>query len=574
MASTYDESLDQQFNIITSGSNVQVPDSNPTLSIFKYAYSNNLKAQEINAIGTKSLFNEYAIFRYETAAGDHNLLYDRVGEKGITDYEITKNPSALTIISNSQENSSEYSPFGSAPYSFADFMYCKYYGLIPNNYLITLRRFPFPMVDNLKTFDGRNIPPIAQAVTWLGPETGNSMKDIMKFTFGQNWKEIEANVQEVTGNERGFDDTPLAVLPGNEFVKGALAFMNPKDYSGQSQAESDYAKELYGSEGPYANKVYGPVNVIHKTYARDRGMHFEHDISLNFHFELKSVGNINPKAAMLDLMSNMLTLTYNNAKFWGGAIRYFPQHPRVKFFGDQNKFYGGDIGGYIDSVITEFTGLGKTFMDTFKNLLNDPIGALKELIKSGGSALMGNIAAKNRPQIIAMKSLLTGDPVGEWHLVVGNPLNPIAMIGNLVCTDCEFEFSDELGPDDFPMEFKANIKLKHGRPRDKGDIESMFNLGNGRMYFGIKDSIFPSSNNSIIDTSGTRGNKNAGKITDKSQNSITTPQETAALSNKSGQAQQATSMWGTKFKGFELEITKTWAGPAPAPTKTPSKNTK
>ena len=552
-----DTSLDQYFS--QSVIDDQQQNGDAKLSVFDYAYSTNIKASEINATGVKSLFNEYAVFRYELAAGDNNLLYDRVGEKGMTDYEVTKNPSALSIITHSQENSSQYSPYGSAPYSFADFMYCKYYGLIPNNYLITLRRFPFPMVDNLKTFDGRNIPPIAQAVTWLGPETGNSMKDILKFTFGLNWKDIEAGVQEITGNERGFDESPLSALPGNEIIKKTLGFMNQKDYSLQGQAESDYARELYGSEGPYANKVYGPVNVIHKTSARDRGMHFEHDISLNFHFELKSVGNINPKAAMLDLMSNILTLTYNNAKFWGGAIRYFPQHPRVKFFGDQNKFYSGDVGGYIDSVVDGFSKMAGGFMDMFKNLLSDPIGALKKIVGGIGGGIMSDMAAGNRPQIIAMKSLLTGDPIGEWHLVVGNPLNPIAMIGNLICTDCEFEFSDELGPDDFPVEFTANIKLKHGRPRDKGDIESMFNLGNGRMYFGIKDSIFPSANNSVIDTSGTRGNNNsAGKITSREQNPSFQASE-SKFQDDNKNAIKLPSMWGSKFAGFELQISKTWA---------------
>ena len=559
MAGLGNTSIDEFFSSIhTEGENNG--HANTKFNPFSYAYSSNLKAEEAPFLGTKSLFNEYAVFRLESAAGDFNLLYDREGQPGVTPFH-SRNPTAANIIAWSQENSSGFNPFGAAPYSYADFLYCTYYSLIPNNYLITLRRYPFPMVDNLKTADGRNIPPVAQAVTWLGEETGNSMKDIMKFTFGQNWKEIEASVQEVSGNERGFDDSPFASLPGGGALKSALGFLNPREYSGLAQAQSDAAQQAYGSDGPYANKVYGPVNVINKTLARDRGMHFEHEINLNFHYSLKSYGNINPKAAMLDLISNILTLTYNNAKFWGGAIRYFPQYPRVKFFGDQKAFYAGDLGGYIDSVVKEFSSLGDTFMKTFEKLLSDPISALKELATGGGKMLMGNIAARNRPQILAMRSLLTGEPVGEWHLVVGNPMNPIAMIGNLVCTDCEFEFNDELGADDFPTELKVSIKLKHGKPRDKGDIESMFNLGNGRMYYGIKDAAFPSTHNSIVDTSGKKGNaESAGKITDRAQNPAQTPSELASLSTLSGEKQQFPSMWGKKFQGFELGITKNWAG--------------
>lgn len=562
-----DKTLDQFF-ADTDFSDFGEGSSIPKLSIFNYAYGSNLKAQEAPLVGTKSLFNEYAIFRYETAAGDYNTLFDKEGQTGISSFD-ARNPSVSNLVNWSQEHVGNYSVFGAAPYAYADFLYCKYHALIPNNYLVTLRRYPFPMMDNLKSSTGKNIPPVAQAVTWFGAETGNSLKDILKFAAGLNWKEIEASVQEVTGNERGFDDSPFASLPGGSALKNTLSFLNPKEYSSLAQSESDYAQQVYGSDGPYANKVYGPVNVVHKTYARERGLKFDHEISLNFNYELKSIGNINPKAAMLDLISNILTLTYNNAKFWGGAIRYFPQYPRTKFFGDQNKFYGGDLGGYIDSVVKEFSTLGDTFMKSFQNLLSDPISALKQLASGGGNMLMGNIAARNRPQILAMRSLLTGEPIGEWHLVVGNPMNPIAMIGNLICTDVEFEFSDELGVDDFPSELKVNIKLKHGKPRDKGDIESMFNLGNGRMYFGIKEDTFPSSSNSLVDTSGNRGNKpNAGKITDKSLNAAKTSAETASLSNRSGEKQQLDSMWGKKFDATELQITKPWTGsvnPDPKP---------
>lgn len=540
------------------------------LDVFNYAYGSDLQADEAPFVGTKSLFNEYSIFRYQGAAGDHNMLYDREDESGITEFA-SRNPSAGNIISWSLSDTGDYSAFGSAPYSYSDFLYCKYHGLIPNNYLITLRRYPIPMVDSLKTPDGKSIPPMAQAVTWFGGETGNSMKDILKFSLGQNWNEIESQVQEVPGNERGFDE--LAVFPGADQIKSVLGFMNPKDYSGQSQSESDYAKKMYGSEGPYANKEYGPVNVIDKTLVRKRGLKFDHEINLKFHYELKSIGNINPKAAILDLISNLLTLTYNNAKFWGGAVRYFPQYPRVRFLGDQNKFYGGDMGGYLDSVMQSVSKIKGGFMESFSKFLSNPLQALGELAKGGTQMMMGNIASRNRPEILSIRSLLTGDPVGEWHLVIGNPMNPIAMIGNLVCTNCEFEFSDDLGMDDFPSEMTVTINLKHGRPRDKGDIESMFNLGNGRMYYGIKDSDFSSAHNSIVDTSGKKGNKeNVGKIADKPNNSIFTPAEMARLSDQSslGNKKNMGSMWGKKFDLKQIEITSKWAGSAPAP---PTKNT-
>ena len=47
------------------------------------------------------------------------------------------------------------------------------------------------------------------------------------------------------------------------------------------------------------------------------------------------------------------------------------------------------------------------------------------------------------PYLRGQRALLTGEPVGDWHLTIGNPFNPIAMIGNLVVKDLSIEFYDE-----------------------------------------------------------------------------------------------------------------------------------
>lgn len=540
-------------NSVLSNNNIA---KNPSLS---YAYSDNFRLEEIpGARGSKSLFNDYSVFRYQLAAGDYNKLYDGNGDRLAPNLSFV-NPTAGNIVEWSLSNASEGNPFGPTPYSLTDFIYCKYYSEIPNNYLITLRRYPVPMLDNLKTPEGTVIPPIAQAVTWMGEESGNRLSEILKFTCGLNWKEVEAKVQEISGNEKGYESSPFASVPGGDILRGVQGFLNPREYSGQAQAETDAARNLYGSEGPYANKVYGPVNVVNKTMARDQGLHFDHEITLNFHYSLQSFGGINPKMAMLDLMSNMLTLTYNNAKFWGGAIRYFPQHPNVPFFGDQKAFYSGDVGGYINSVMGEFGKLGNTFMDTFSKLMQDPLSALKELAMGGGKFMMGKIAQKDRPQVIAMNSLLTGAPMGEWHLVIGNPMNPIAMIGNLICVDLDVELGDMLGADDFPTEIKFVVKLKHGKPRDKGDIESMFNLGNGRLYYGLKDDeVFSSTRNSNIDTSGRKGEA----ANNTQQGSKSFQQQTNDQINQSNPKPIGKSMWGNKFRPEDLKIARTFSGSA------------
>jgi hypothetical protein len=567
------KSADEELSFLSNNIN-QDPNSNPASPAsssapqvrrdeFSYAYSSVEHAADIPELaGTKSLFNNYAMFRYESAGGNSNMLFDNEG-KGITPSN-SRNPSARAIIEWSQEQPSSYSSFGATPYAWSDFLWCEYYGKIPNNYMVTLRRYPIPVSDNLKAFEGKHIPPLAQAITYLGEQTGNKLSDILKFSAGLKWKEIEADVQEVFGQEKGFGSSPFANTAAGSVVGNATAFFgNQNDYSGLSQAREDYASKMYGSEGPYANKVYGPVNVIHKTMARDRGMDFDQDFTITFNYEAKSIGGVNPKIAMLDILANMLSLTYNNAKFWGGAIRYFPQHPRVAFLGDQKKFYSGDVGGYIDSVMGDLGKLGGNIGNVLKDLMANPIEALKKLAFQGGKMAMNNKAAQDRPQIISMKSLLTGAPMGEWHLCVGNPMNPIAMIGNLVCDKVDVEFGDELGADDFPTKVKFTIHLKHGKPRDKGDIESMFNLGNGRLYYGklggdhnffLKESDpkklgMSSQGNSDVDLSNNPGGTKS--TVDKDSNSSGAQTKLNAEQTVSSVKNHIT-MWGNRFKESDM----------------------
>ena len=81
-----------------------------------------------------------------------------------------------------------------------------------------------------------------------------------------------------------------------------------------------------------------------------------------------------------------------------------------------------------------------------------------------------------------IKAFLTGDPTGQWHLTIGNPMNPIIVCGNLALQESDFSFEGPLGFEGFPTKMKVEMTLKPGRPRDKTEIESMFNAGRGRMY--------------------------------------------------------------------------------------------
>ena len=126
--------------------------------------------------------------------------------------------------------------------------------------------------------------------------------------------------------------------------------------------------------------------------------------------------------------------------------------------------------------------LTKIFGDGSGNVtLESAVGGLGKI---GGDMLGGWLSKNfNTPQgAQGAAAFLSGSPTGNWHLTIGNPLNPIAMVGNLVLTTSEYKFIGPLGKDDFPSELEVVVTLKSGRDRDKGDIENMFNAGRGRLY--------------------------------------------------------------------------------------------
>lgn len=482
------------------------------------------------ALGAPSVFNTYSVFTHPNA-NKLNDFFDIEGQDGLFPKYASKNQSGegiggryptykslLTDFDPTNDDPNIPSRIKSTPYYASDFLFAKHFERIPLNKLVTLRRFPFPTYDNLTWGENKAFKPIAQAITYFGEPTGNELKELTKMAGEIKWKELEAQVHDVEGNEQGFESTPFVGQSGRlgaglKFL-GALGSPGTQDLSGRKQANMQAAAKYNNFE--YTNRVLGPVNVVSKTHVRDRGIGASNEYSINFEYTLRSYNSINPRVAMLDLCCNMLALTFNNAKFWGGANRYFPNQPQFGFLGDQKAFYGGRYGEYIGSVVKQLgDGLGKgldMIGQLISGILSGDLSSLTGLGKKGGSALMDMQAQKTRPQVLGFHALLTGLPIGEWHLTIGNPYRPILSLGNMIVSNFEMELDGHLGIDDFPSDLKFVIKLKNGRPRDKGDLESMMSLGEGRMYYPPEGFYDVGNLSSTTGVSGISEKKTVGNI--------------------------------------------------------------
>jgi len=455
----------------------------------------------MNSVIPRSIFNRYALFNFRGLYGGltggevFNGFHDQPDNPAMGGAD-ARNVSIAKLIDYFNTNYPRIS------YTAQDFLYCKYYKQVPVNHLITLRRFPTPVNDNI--FDlslspaskDPNAPEPGEsvdatqtagvtAVTYMGEKSGNKLDDILKMSYGLNYKEVKSEMEDISSGDGGYTSQPFYSKMGGVGKATADAFKgisSRQKFASQNMSTGDKLGTTY------ANFVIGPVNVIDSTNVRDRGMKFSNDLKLNFEYELKSLNYVNPKIAMIDIISNMLTMTYNNGQFFGGGQRYYGSAGAVASqFGDINKLKQGDFSGYIGSVVTDVeTG--------FKNVFGGGTGefnlenGIEGLLKVGktmlgnmlGGFLSDNVGAVSGTQ--ASKALISAEPTGDWHVTVGNPLNPIVTMGNMYCDNSTMTLGKGLGYDDFPMEVKFEIDLKHGKPRDKGDIENMFNAGRGRIY--------------------------------------------------------------------------------------------
>lgn len=466
------------------------------------------------AINYRNIYNGYPLYSQESDFTEYSD-YTRCMSKNqfyasyLTD---KKNPTYKNILN--YYNSEDFDPYGLAKYRMQDFIYLKYYNQIPNNYMVTLRRYTRPCQDHMFGLDmspefvnQMNGYPddyfaLATAVTYMGEKTGNKLSDILKFEYGANWEEKEGKVEALMNpdgglaaqlkNRLGITDESLSGRAGisvtntMQIAKWVTAVMG-KGVSVNEAMASQYDAETFTFSNRYGEEFYGDVNVVNRVKMRSRGLTYSNNFSLTFEYSLKSLKCVNPRIAMMDILSNFLILTGNYGMFWGGATIFYGNRSIAPQYGDPTLLRQGKYGEYLKSVLgdvkegfnriteKEITGGGlKGFFTGVKNLLGGGLAAL------AGNLFGGNIGVAGEAAVPS--ALLSGAPSGFWHVTVGNPLDPIVMMGNMAVTKTSVEFGDALGYDDFPTEIKFTVELEHCRPRDNAGIETMFNAGKGRFY--------------------------------------------------------------------------------------------
>ena len=447
------------------------------------------------------------------------------------------------------------SPLGLATYRYIDFMYCKDLGKISNNHLITLRKFGHPIGDNIfkeaiplhdnNSLDKANYD-IGRLITWFDNED-NKLEDICKYNYNASWKEFKAQIQQMPSTQQDGSSTELSEGLINKIANAFSPSNNKLVAGGYSQ---NYGLLQWGANKLHIpilsnktpnnyydwttlsnydqNRIYEPQDTIWDTHKYEGHLTFNQDITLVFRYTLRSYANINPKSAFLDLIGNIMAVTYRRGSFWGGESKIYGPQGNNSVYNTANAFIdksfdklGGVwkmlregsltpdvIKGWLGNIMQSLGDMMGTAVNAASGFIKDAAGEAKnsneqaatdktkELAKKGFDWLETNATAmgwtnaikgmlKNqlgRPAIYAFNSLLSGEAVGPWHLTIGNPLNPIMSMGNMIMTNSEIQHLGPLGLDDFPTEIKVTVTLKHGRPRDSVEIQKMYTKGREAIY--------------------------------------------------------------------------------------------
>lgn len=429
------------------------------------------------------------------------------------------------------ENSA-ISELGVAKYRYIDFMFCRDLGKIPNNHLLTLRKFTRPVGDNINTRLPKSDTPynfnqsmdVGRLVTWFG-NGDNKLEDIIKYNYAATFKQFDSKVDVVDSHE---DEESTGIIGkmvntinpryNQAMSQGRTGAHNFISQLGGRYLSTSYAN--FGRGGQYDrhdifgmydhHKVYEPKNTIQSTHVYEGKLTFSQEFTIKFSYKLRAYDNINPRAAFLDLIGNILAVTYRSGTFWGGSRMFRGAPPnkvgtaKVNAFLDRtfdtlggigNNLLSGnlDIGGTLGSIWGAVKQIASDAFNTAKSLAlgntstkgKSPLQVIGAIVKHTGlwSGVQGMIKnGLGRPAVYALDSLLTGDNVGLWHLTIGNPRNPIMSIGNLIIDKSEITQSGPLGLDDFPTDLMVSVSLKHGRPRDSAEIQKMYTKGSGPIY--------------------------------------------------------------------------------------------
>lgn len=414
-------------------------DGDPGLELKRYA-----EAQTV----VHSLFNPYY-------GMDPNYIGPNQPIAALANWNDTLDLDNCTITNLIRLSRHKASILGQARYKYADFMFCKELGM-PNNHLITLRRYSSPVGDMIHgkeavdteysistynknetkitttTNNGKTTQEKGQSTTtgqkkvvsykntvqladvghmccYFGGED-NKLEDILKYSFKQTYKNMNSQIQRLSSKE---DDrtSPLGALI-NSTTKGYSKHMLNSTAGGNNILHWAAGKaggniqRLFGQESWYhnndayyhvdQNKIYEPKNTIQEIDYYEGKLQFSHEFSIVFSYKLRAYDNISPKAAMLDLLANITKTCYTEGSFWGGRKQINGPQPNPTAWNKANSFIDktwDKLGSGLATLLSGGYDMA-SILGSISQFASEMIGQAQELAKNIGQSVKDGTAGK------------------------------------------------------------------------------------------------------------------------------------------------------------------------------------
>ena len=378
---------------------------------------------------------------------------------------------------------------------WADFAYCRDYGVYPNNRLVVCRRFDHPMIDDL-TFSGKDgaSEPISTLITWMPEST-----EILSFNFGESWVEAQASFKDLL-NDVG-DDMGLGKI--NFKLGDALsAGMNLVSLPGFTQG---LQRAILGEAGLIDKSSVdiipsGTPNLIKESMQRKlikdetpgSGLVGKFSVVVKCAWEQKFISGVDPTLIYYDILQTILAFGGSQAVFYlgkrsnlgglgaaledflkpGGATRLIKKvvesfaaalnkltkeiNELVGKFFDSNYGEKDSGGGGSEKTADQIEADEKKKRD---ETISDAQGQVTTIIKG----FADTIIKKYRVQALGVVTTLTGLPSTPWHITIGNPLRPIFSSGDMLTQDVKVNLGAQLSFNDLPSYIECEFTLASAR---------------------------------------------------------------------------------------------------------------
>jgi len=346
---------------------------------------------------------------------------------------------------------------------YSDFAYLTDLGVFPINRLIILRRFDENVIVE-HDLDKINAEPISVLVSWISPEE----EKMFSLNFNEVWvdqrKFFWEEFAEMIKGVTGINTSKMVSLPG--WAQGFLLnFLK----------EAGFVKEPEGDE-----KFYLPVgdpNILRETKTRSldgQGLKSSIGISFKSKYEQKYIKGIDPGLSMMKVINNGFAMGTSNMKFIfngnGDAFNNLKETVKNNTTKEWTKTIINIMKTFADALFTMVKGRDHTISnDSFRN--NDGGGIIDLVYKSMDLAIQ-----RYRWDLKTSLALTTGDPTTPWHMTVGNPLNPLLSIGNIVLDQGVINFGNEMNFNNLPDKIDISFNIDFGRPLGHSELLDIFNI--------------------------------------------------------------------------------------------------